>query len=162
MFCLACGDDLKERQGDRRVLCSSKTRHVIPMLLDTAKNAVGKDVKFDEEKLNACFICKPCFKQMEKLQMLQKQMGAVQGLLHTNIGKALPYLPLVPESSTSQIDHGSGQDEDSGLLGRKRQLSPQREATKSPKRRRQIVRSLARATVAPSSTNSPAVSVSTN
>lgn len=155
MFCVACGDDLKERQGDRRVVCSSKTRPIIPTLLDTAKYAVGRDVSFE---LSGRFICKPCFKQIEKLQMLQRQIRMVQGQVEANIGRALPHLSLVQES---QIDRGCGQDEASGLLGRKRQLSPQREATESPKRRRQIVSSLARATVAPSNTSSPAVSVST-
>jgi len=152
MFCLACGDDLRERKGDRRLLCSHSTRHVLPTLLDAAKHAMGRDVEIDEEILSRGFICKPCWKQLEKCQKLQEQIGAVQQLLRTNVAKAVPYLPLVdvPEASSSQ-----------GLLGRKRQLSPPREEAKeSPKRRRQVVRTLSRATVASSSTSSPAVSVS--
>lgn len=157
MFCLGCGVDLKERKGDRRLLCSSSTRKVLPALLETVKGAVGKDVKLDEEKINGSYICKPCFREMEKLQKLEEQLRTVREHLNMNVRKAIPYLPVVLESSesTSQIEYGGAQAECSG---RKRQLSSQRDASTSPKRRRKLM--MNRGAVARSNSRSPAVSVS--
>ena len=150
MFCLPCGDDLRER---KTIGCCAAIVHVMCyQRCSMQQNMLWGDVEIDEEKLSRGFIFKPCWKQLEKCQKLQEQIGMVQQLLRTNVAKAVPYLPLVdvPEESSSQ-----------GLLGRKRQLSsPREEAKESPKRRRQVVRTLSRATVASSSTSSPAVSVS--
>ena len=148
MFCLACGVDLKERKGSRRLL----SKQVLPVLLHTAKD-VGKDVKLETEKLTGSFVCTPCFREMEKLKKLEEQLKNVRERLTANVRKAMAYLPVVPETaeSTSQAD-------DQGeCSGRKRQLSPQRLVSSSPKRRRQL---MSKAAVAPGDSSSPAVSVS--
>ena len=69
MFCLACGVDLKERKGSRRLL----SKQVLPVLLHKVKD-VGKDVKLETEKLTGSFVCTPCFWEMEKLKKLEKQL----------------------------------------------------------------------------------------
>ena len=149
MFCLACGVDLKERKGSRRLL----SKQVLPVLLDTVKDVVGKDVRLETEKLTGSFVCTPCFREMEKLKKLEEQLKNARERLTANVRKAMPYLPVVPETAetTSQAD-------DQGeCSGRKRQLSPQRLVSSSPKRRRQL---MSKAAVAPSDSSSPAVSVS--
>ena len=146
MFCLACGVDLKERKGSRRLL----SKQVLPVLLDTVKDVVGKDVRLETEKLTGSFVCIPCFREMEKLKKLEEQLKNARERLTANVRKAMPYLPVVPETAESTAD-------DQGeCSGRKRQLSPQRLVSSSPKRRRQL---MSKAAVAPGDSSSPAVSV---
>ena len=101
MFCLGCEVDLKGREGDRQLLCSSSQQKFLPALLERVKGAIWKDVNLDEEKINGSYIFKPCFRDMEVVQKLEEQVRTVQKNLHMNVRKAIPYLPVVLESSES-------------------------------------------------------------
>ena len=60
---------MKDRKGDRRLIGSARTQHVMPMLRDVATGAVAEsgNVQLDEEKLSTGYICRPCFREFEKV-----------------------------------------------------------------------------------------------
>ena len=49
------------------------SKQVLPVLLDTVKDVIGKDVRLENVKLTGSFICTPCFREMEKLKKLVEE-----------------------------------------------------------------------------------------
>ena len=169
-FCYACGAGLKDRKGDRRLIGSARTQHVMPMLRDVATRAVAEsgNVQLDEEKLSTGYICRPCFREFEKVQKLQQQLKSVQEHLYINAKTALPHLPTLPAQSLSQThdaqgldDNEPGSEEDrcsTSQLGQKRSLdSP---SPGSLKKRRLQLRKIRHAPVVAGNTTSPPIAVS--
>ena len=103
-FCFGCGVSLEGRKGDRRLIGSASTQHIIPLLRDVAVHTVtdlGLYVQLNEEKMGSGYICRPCFRSFEKLQKLQEQLKSLHEHLYTNAKNAVPYLPTLPHSSQS-------------------------------------------------------------
>lgn len=55
----------------------------------------------DEDKLRMRYVCRPCFRELEKNQKLQKQLALSQEKLADNVQKALSYLPLTPVAAVT-------------------------------------------------------------
>ena len=102
-FCFGCEVSLEGRKGDRRLIGSASTQHIIPLLCDVAVHTgtdLGLYVQLNEETM-AGYICRPCFRSFEKLQKLQEQLKSLHEHLYTNAKNAVPYLPILPHSSQS-------------------------------------------------------------
>ena len=160
---------MKGRAGDRRLLGSASTKHVMPLLLDVATRAVADcgDVRLDEAKLSTGYICRPCFRGLEKIQKLQQQVESMRGDLYTNAKKAVPYLPTLPthqsvvsQAGVTQSDASESEEErcSTSQLGRKRSSTD--ESPGSRKKRRLQLKKIEQAPVVSESTTSPPVAVS--
>ena len=150
MFCLACGVDLKE---SRRLLCSSSTKQVLPVLLETVKDAIWKDVRLEKEKADWNFHLHTLLLGDGEIEELGR---ATKECTRTLVHKCKESSPLLA-CGTRTAESISQVDDQGERPGRKRQLSPQRVFSSSPKRRRQL---MSKATVVPSDSSSPAGSVS--
>lgn len=173
-FCFGCGAGLKGRKGDRRLIGSSCTQHVMPILRDVATRAMAEssNVRLDEAKLSIGYICRPCFRNFEKIQKLQQQVKSMYEHLYINAKTALPYLPTLPVSSqrisqtdvaleAQGFDDNSGSEEDgcsTSQLGQKRSLGS--ESPGRLKKRRLQLSNIRHAPVVSGSTTSPPIAVS--
>ena len=111
----ACG--AQSKKGERRLLGSAGTRHVLPLLCNTAKRAMAEtsdNVQLDEAKVSTGYVCRPCFHDMERLQKLQ-EVRTVHERLYTNAKNAVSYLPVQLASQrilTDETQESSGCEED--------------------------------------------------
>ena len=127
MACLACGRE--SEKGERRLLTSGSTKHVLPVFLETAASVV--DGKIDDEKLSDGHVCKTCFRELEKLQRLQKQVKTITEGLQTSMKRAVPIIPVVSASTSASETEGS----DTLRRGTKRPLTEPCESPRQSKRR---------------------------
>lgn len=98
-FCLACGEDLRTKKGGRRSIGSASTQHVVPVLCHAAAHALaeaGNSRQLDEARFRDGYICRPCFREAERLQKLQQQVTTTREHLNANANNAIPYFPTLP------------------------------------------------------------------
>ena len=85
--------DLSCKKKDRKQVCNPSNKHVIPTLSCVLGQALAETQSFneqlDEQKLRASYVCKPCFRSLEKLQKLQEQITTIQASMRTNAKKTV-------------------------------------------------------------------------
>ena len=167
-YCYACGAESKK--GKRRLLGSPGTQHVLPLLCDTAKRAMAEtsdNVQLDEAKVSTGYVCRPCFRDMERLRKLQEEVRTVRERLYTNAKNAVSYLPVQLASQSTSVlltdetqENSSCEEErcSTSELGQKRSLSPPQQGLL--KKRRLQMSKIRQAPVVAGSNTSPAVTVS--
>lgn len=75
VLCYACGADLSEKKKDRRRLGSSESSHVVATLSDLLNSVnVGSSSSLSIQELAAGYVCKSCFRDLEKYKKLHEQL----------------------------------------------------------------------------------------
>ncbi len=99
VVCLACGDDLSNRSGDRRTLLTASLQHVVPLWMSIVSKELAKRnetaeleslVSGDGDVEQAGKMCRKCFSAYERLLK-------VQTLVEANLSKAIQV--IVPTAS---------------------------------------------------------------
>ena len=95
--CLGCGDDLKTRAGDRRVMTSLSTQKIVPDWKEMMKKTLekwNKTADLDAELADPSYICRKCFGLFERYR---RQKNTILASLQF----ALAHMPTVKDSHVS-------------------------------------------------------------
>ena len=81
--CLCC--TTLEKAAERRNLFSESSRSVVPLLLKTVTCIYGKDVLREVFKSD-CKVCRPCFRRLDRMTKLDKELQDKQIELSQRLG----------------------------------------------------------------------------
>ena len=145
--CRACGVDVDNSKKNRHKLSGPMGKTICSTLTKFAANAVRTSpghsqdlelhVHLDEEQFEAGYVCKSCYRELDKLQSLQIQIVELQKTVSEKVTKAVHHLPVLSTSETHNVDQGASQSSQQSPIvsrGRKRSAT-HTQSNESVKRR---------------------------
>ena len=111
-FCVACGVDTSENRKNRRRLSSSQpltTTLCVVLNSVLAESDCPLALQLYLDKLSRCYACRNCYRALEKLQKLRKQVSQSVEELTANARITIQSkVPLAPKGVPTEVVCGSG------------------------------------------------------